>query len=442
MTPKSKPVYTAIRPTEHENEISLLWTPGQVLVEIAYDPGSGLCFVIRDKSGVHVALQYGNFVPLSWLEAFAGINALRLPACAVSFGSLDKLIADIRCFIHTYFDCDLETEAVAALYVLLTWVYEQCQAVPYLRFLGLWSNGKSRATEAIGALCYRATTLGGSMTSAPLFRLVDATGGTLLMDEADFVNTGVGADIAKILNSGYQRNAPVTRMEDRNGKLVPRVFQIYGPKIINGRHPFKDIATESRCLVYQPYATERKDIPLQLPQDFEDRARDIRNRALAWRFDVLDNFVVTNENVPDLRPRTIQIILPLLTITNRLGDTVRSHYRDALIAFAKRRETQLHQDVQGSLEAEIVRAYLGAKTGATCRDIRKDVLAELEDGDAQIAKWLSDKRVGAMMRNMGFETPHLKRGSTPQINPERLEELKRRFGIVTPASPGSSLTAP
>jgi hypothetical protein len=101
-----------------------------------------------------------------------------------------------------------------------------------------------------------------------MFQLIEALGGTMLIDEADFQDSQIGTDIAKILNCGYQKNLPVTRMEKTDEGYVPRLYEVFGPKIINGRRPFKDDATESRCLSHTPILTERADIPPQLPTGF------------------------------------------------------------------------------------------------------------------------------------------------------------------------------
>jgi len=134
------PSTAVIRPSIHpNNQISFLWTPGSVLLETVYVPGSGLRFLVREASGAtSVVQQHGVYTLLPWLEAFARSNTVRLAAGATPFGSFDQLASDMRAFVRRYFDCDADFEAVAVLYALHTWIADACQAVPYLRFLGLW----------------------------------------------------------------------------------------------------------------------------------------------------------------------------------------------------------------------------------------------------------------------------------------------------------------
>jgi hypothetical protein len=218
------------------------------MVELVYDPGQGLVFAVKDDSEISYAETHQNLRPLEWIAEFARVGAVRLPSKWENYQSLDYLAETIRAWIHRYFDCDPVFESVATLYVLHTWIYERFHAVPYLRFLGISGSGKTRGTETIGSVCYRPLVIAGSATAAPMFRLIEGLGGTMLIDEADFQDSQIGTDIAKILNCGYQKHLSVTRMEKTNNGYVPRLYEVFGPKVINGRRSFQDDATESRCL--------------------------------------------------------------------------------------------------------------------------------------------------------------------------------------------------
>jgi hypothetical protein len=129
--------------------------------------------------------------------------------------------------------------------------------------------------------------------------MIEVFGGTILFDEADFARSQIGADIAKILNCGYQQSLAVTRMEKTpDGNFEPKVFDVFGPKIINGRKAFQDDATESRCIQYTPKITKRKDLPLQLGPQFNTEVKALQDKALMWRFDHLDH--VEPEDSADL----------------------------------------------------------------------------------------------------------------------------------------------
>lgn len=54
--------------------------------------------------------------------------------------------------------------AIAAHYVLLTWVYDAFSDLAYLRFRGDFGTGKTRALLTIGSLCYKPFFASGAST--------------------------------------------------------------------------------------------------------------------------------------------------------------------------------------------------------------------------------------------------------------------------------------
>ena len=433
---------TTVRPNLHNNnEVSFLWTPGERLVELLYIPGEGLGFVFRDRTGSAYGSTYEQYRPLPWMAQYARINALRLPSRLTAYKSLDDLASAIQAFIHQYFDCDPLFESVATLYALHTWVYEKFHAVPYLRFLGIHGSGKTRGTDVIGAVCYRPLAIAGAMTPAALFRLIEATGGTMLLDEADFKDSQVGTDIAKLLNCGYQKGLAVTRMmQNDKGQYVPTLHEVFGPKIINGRRPFQDDATESRCISYIARPAER-DVPTQLPPCFEDQARCIRNMALKWRLEVLESFQVHDIPLSGLRPRTNQILMPLLLVAEQLSPGACARYTNDLLEYAMVREQQDQEERKDTVEAKLVKAYVGWPSNSpspTVGALVDKVLADDAGNDPRLPTWLSPKRAGTILSSLGFQTRHTNRGSEATIEGKRLAALCKRYGIGTEPSPRSS----
>jgi len=404
-------VDTLIRPNDHPNQqISFLWTPGQTLAELLYQPRKGLCFAVKEGGqGIHIRDQVNDFRPLEWMESYAKSNAIRLPSEVAKYKDIDEIATKARAFIHRYFECDEVFESVAVLYALHTWIADSVYAVPYLRFLGISGTGKTRASETIGALCYRPLVLAGAATPATMFRMIEAVGGTMLMDEADFQYSNIGSDIAKILNCGYQRSLPVTRMEmTADNRYVPRMYNVFGPKIINGRKPFNDDATESRCLTHTPRSAERSDIPRQLNNAFEAEARAIRNMAIRWRFDFLDKFEVKDISIDSIRPRTNQIILPLMAVAERLND---QRYAQHLLNFAQAIDAQSLEERKTSVEALLIDAFVQFVGKPTCKALASEVLRTASGDDPSLLKWLSARSVSPILRGLGFTTRHTRNGS-------------------------------
>lgn len=79
--------------------------------------------------------------------------------------------------------------------------------------------------------------------------MLDTFGGTLTMDEADFRFSDETAEMVKILNNGNVLGMPVLRAQLTYGReFDPKVFQVFGPKIMATRGDYGDPALESRFI--------------------------------------------------------------------------------------------------------------------------------------------------------------------------------------------------
>ena len=311
----------------------------------------------------------------------------------------------------------------------MTWLYDDFHAVPYLRFLGPPESGKTRASETIGALCYRTMMIAGAATPAPMYHMIEAIGGTLLIDEADFRDSAVGADIIKVLNCGYQRGLSVKRMDkNEEGVQVPRRYEVFGPKIINGRQRFKDHATETRCLTCHSKPMTRADIPVQLQPEFLAESEELRNLLLTFRLNNLGKVRTSSERIEGMSSRMNQIIAPLLTIAASLSET---SYRDDLVEFARRSQSKAKVLASESAEAAIVQVLLDSVEGniLNCQDVCTMIA---DDGSfPDVAKWIRPRHVGRIVRDeLGLETEHQKQGTVIKFDKEQLKVLAIRYGLT------------
>lgn len=291
--------------------------PEGVLVEMLLRDGkpSFACYAdgnIVERTSVDGASGQ-VLVPYSPENNLLTHRVVLLPSEAAEYGTKAALLAEVRAFIHRYVDLSKPFETVAAAYVLLTWIYDDFPELPYLRARGAFGSGKSRFLLTLGSVCYKPIFASGASTVSPLFRMLDAVEGTLVLDEADFRLSDERAEIVKILNNGNAKGFPVLRSELTPQKeFNPRAFSVFGPKVIATRHPFEDEALESRCLTEEMgLRTVRADIPTSLPDTFHAEAEALRNALLMYRFREFGRprDDVTLEGVS---PRRRQVLSPLL----------------------------------------------------------------------------------------------------------------------------------
>ena len=252
---------------------------------------------------------------------------------AVDFHNETELIRDIRAYIHRYMDLSAEHEEVAIYYVLLSWVYDQFNELPYLRLLGDYGTGKTRFLMVVGSICYHPIFASGASTVSPLFHLLDRIGGTLILDEADFRASDEKVEIVKILNNGNVRGMPVLRADRRwQREFEPQVFNVFGPKIIAARKSFADDGLESRFITINfENQSLRKDIPINLPASQQEEALHLRNKLLMYRFQRWGTHATEKGKTDrDIDPRRSQIIAPLLSIVS--NDKAREDLRRILLS--------------------------------------------------------------------------------------------------------------
>lgn len=350
------------------------------------------------------------------------------PSAVGEYESEEELTRDVRQFIHRYADLTESFEEAATYYVLLTWVYDTFNELPYLRLKGDFGTGKTRCLLTIGSLCYKPMFVSGASTVSPMFRIIDSFRGTLILDESDFRFSDEKAEIVKILNNGNARGFPLLRSEATPTKeFNPRAFDVFGPKIIASRSLFEDRALESRCITETMIGLPaRKDIPISLPASFHDEALQVRNKLLSYRFRTFDRIRATFAALDQgLEPRIAQVFTPLLAVTTNAG----AHNR--ILLLAKRHAETLLADREGSVQAQILDIMWAMHTeGATwsVKDIADRFAARY---GTELERPVTARWIGFQLRRKLGVTPVRRGGAffVPESSHVHITALFRRYGV-------------
>jgi hypothetical protein len=407
------------------------------MVELIYQPSTKRTNFAVGRDGTVVIkpeVEHGGerLVPFSPNNNLIKNAAVLLPSEPEEFGSVDQLTAEVQGFIHRYCDLSPVFEQLAAYYVLLSWVYDAFNELPYLRLRGDYGTGKTRTLLALGSICNRAFFASGASTVSPLFHTLDAFRGTLILDEADFRFSDEKAELVKILNNGNVKGLPVLRtMMNRQKEFNPQAFQVFGPKIVATRGSYDDRGLESRFLTEEMGGRPlREDIPINLSQGFDDEALELRNKLLLYRFRHKDNTRVDERLLQsDLEPRLNQILLPLLSIVP--DATVRQAFRDLAL------NTHIVQAAErgNSLEGHVV-------------EVLNDLLAEpskpvvaISEISAELARRhgseyqrpVTNRLIGSILRRRLNVQAYKSHGVyvVPNLERAKVMHLARRYGLDT-----------
>jgi hypothetical protein len=286
-------------------------------------------------------------------------TVLLVPAGIEEYGSDSDLFQAIDRYIQKYVYMDDEKfRQIAAVYVIMTWVFDRFRAIPYLRAIGQFSSGKSRFIEVIGSVCYRALFGSGASSPSSLYRAIASFNGpTLILDEADFAKSAESVEIVKILNQGYQLRGGVwksERVERKNGEegnFEVTIYPTYSPKILATRGTFDDPALESRCFNYQtPILREvPPEIPISLDEEFDQDALHLRNKLLLWRFRNRQRIKMDSRaRIPGVTESRInQIVQPIVACTKDPA------LQEVIVDVARRLSDDMRRERQESIEGMV-----------------------------------------------------------------------------------------
>lgn len=371
-----------------------------IIGEMVVAPDGERSFIIAEGNSLKQAPDYRlpNVTYTPTPDPLVG-KVIHFAPAAQPYTSQISLFNEIKAFIHHYLELPQNYEDVSTLYVLLTWVYEFAPSIPYLRVIGDWGSGKTRFLQVVGAICFRPMFASGATTPSPIFRILDRFRGTLVLDEADFKDSSAWVEIVKILNNGYRPGFPVLRADKDDGKWYPHAFDVFGPKLIATRAPFKDEALESRCLTAEMMSLTRQDIPRVLPPSFATEVDHLRSRLLTFRLSNLNKLKGSsfgNEFLePDLQPRLQEILIPLKAMVNddsSMAEILRSFiHQQQDVLFSRRRESPA-----GRVLAAIIELH-AEETALTADNIAQRV-TELDD---EID--INARKVGWLTRKLGFK---------------------------------------
>lgn len=402
-------VETVCRPETNETAL-VIWSNGEFEVVGEWNTGDACYVPIRSSNNL---IKH---------------RALLLPSEPIQYEDTTQLLEEIAGYIRRYVSLPSQAIGISAAYVLLSWVYDAFNELPYLRFRGDYGTGKTRALLVIGSLCYKAFFASGASTVSPIFHTLDTFKGTLIFDEADFRFTDEKAELVKILNNGNAKGFPVLRTQiTPNKEFNPQAFVIFGPKIIGMRRSYDDRALESRFLTIEMEPGHSAGVPINLPDEQKDEALCLRNKLLMYR---LRNrmSVALDPTLADsrLEARMNQILLPLLSIISdqKLRATIRNTAQTLQADIVSERGAS----TEGQLLSIVARLFADqpGKTVALS-DVAAAFTTEL---GSEYERPITNRWIGSMLRRLGI-TLYKSNGVFVLLpgQEERLNALSTRYGV-------------
>lgn len=170
------------------------------LAEMIYDPNKNPTkqFLVydpaKDEAFEEETVTNNNMPYIPLQSSLIEQKVVFLPSDYAEYGTTAELIQDIKEFIHRYVSLPTLCEQISIYYVLLSWVFDNFNVIPYLRVIGETGSGKSRFLVVIGSIIYKGMFCSGAITSSPIFRLIEKVGGSFILDEADIKDSDLWSE--------------------------------------------------------------------------------------------------------------------------------------------------------------------------------------------------------------------------------------------------------
>lgn len=339
-------------------------------------------------------------------------TALLFPAAEPCAERVDgaKLLGDLVVRLKRHSILPHYGAETVALWILFAWSFDAWTIAPLLRISAPErASGKSRLLEVIGAIVPKPLPTG-SISAAAMFRVIEAHGPTLLVDEVDtFLKEN--RELVGVLNNGHLRSqAFVVRCHGDDHEV--KTFRVWSPKVLCGIGDLPDTLV-SRCITIQMKRKRADEKVERLRADRLDWAVALKSRCARWAGDNLEALRICDPELPDeLDDREQDNWRSLVAIADLAGESWPHLARSAAIeipapqaAKETSRGVRLLRDIKAAFDQESVSTFSPEKLAAALRKIPDGPWASLGLGSGltaqQLAKLLAPYAIQSQRNHEG-----------------------------------------
>lgn len=340
-----------------------------------------------------------------------------------------QLFARIRGLFKAYIELsDQRLYDFLTLWSIGTYFYRLFNAYPYVYVGGISGSGKTKLLTLTSCLSFNANLIGNT-TSASLFRLIQSSRCSMLIDESDVLsNRYSAADIRTLLLSGYKKGLKVLRTKRTGeGNFEVEYFEVYSPKMLVNIEGLETVLG-SRCIDIIMQRGSDRDITAREPMlDYPiwQQIRDMMYPFLMknWRAVKREYAELQNDN--RLQNRDWELWKPILALATFFDKTTLFQNIMALAIEKAAENNTAHDNIHEIVLTETLLSLVDHDGFYKLSDIRLEMIHRLEDND-----YLSFRHVGNLLKRLGF-TKNRRIGSGYQyfVQVSKVEALAKSLGI-------------
>ena len=305
--------------------------------------GKILDYEIRDKFGLNYRYElFDECIENIWsnksIKKFinGGANDISFKEMFMIIRDKNKeLIYHTDKVIHDYVACD----------IISNYFYPLFEAKGRTYFHADYMSGKSKESMIYQLLSFNSV-FASSITPAVFERIIESTGGTIIVDNFDNVNEDLKKDILQAIEVYYKKGGKNIKASGRNHR--PEMFNGYSPLVINNIIGLPEV-TVSRCNKIKMLRTDDKKILDRRIDEKNDFWSDTKDNLHILALQKWKEVKKTYEglDVKELKARDLEKAEAVLTIAKLVGGDV---YNNLIKFFVKIAEQEGIKEVRGSWE--------------------------------------------------------------------------------------------
>ncbi|MHA7648077.1 primase C-terminal domain-containing protein [Nitrosopumilus sp. S4] len=319
-----------------------------------------------------------------------------------------------------------------------TYFYTLFDITPYNDYSGMKNTGKSKHLKFLRMTCYGGISSGDASISS-IFRTIQGTGATLLLDETENLKGGKDdrSDFENLLRNGFSKEGLVTRSkEGKNKEFHPEFFSVYSPKAL-GHIQGLDNVLEDRCIKTKLRRTTNKTIADSEPDENDDpqiyKTRESLYRLfLDYGDEIYSLIPKAKDLIKELSGREMKLWLPIITtalfyetygvvgITDKITSKMLHTSEDKKIS-----------DIEDNLDFKILQILEKLESIPTQSRLLYNAI-----NDSLQEQWrlesLGDAKIKQSLERLGFRNKRGNKGVVWSIVYEKIQEAKERIGLIEP----------
>ena len=256
------------------------------------------------------AASGGQGQPLSWPEP----EIYDVPVNGA------RMLDDLAGQVSVYVDLPPEYADAVALWILHAWIHDGLEISTFLNITSATKRcGKSLLLEVIAEFVPRPLYVGAALTSAGLFRAIEAAEPTLLLDEVD-TYLREAPELRGAL-CGSQRRSSACAIRCVGEDFEPRAFSTWAPKVFAGIGGMPDTVLDRSIVVRMERRSQPAAMSCWRDRD-KDGIADLLRKIARWSDDNCDRVVAAFPEVafpPGLHDRARDAWEALLAIGEVAG---------------------------------------------------------------------------------------------------------------------------